>query len=726
MTLRRLIILCLLPALFFACQPAEVEKPGDEPTEKPQPEPEPEPEPEPVKHVDPVSLSFVEKGKNQIDLTAGDTAGTFVLTTTGTDPFIYVAALEKDLEEEHRVISFEYQCGAGVDDLQVFYGKAIAENRSRHFGAIPSSSGTVWKTYSFSIASDRIAYSWGKAGDNLRLDFGNRKNVKITIRSFQIREMNEEEQKAYEAELRKAQGKEAEAGRIAAYLSKSYPCSISSVAVGASEITVKGRTDGGSGYYVADVAPWESITELSAFTQTVPVSSGSFTVTFPRTASRDGLSAYDRILSRFAVVKQEGSNWSLCSHARYADEIHPVRTAAAPTLKNKKGLGGFVVNKYVSDLDQLGIGSVTVNIVLNSVVNTVRSGNYTVEYKYGGVTYYMDKGYTNSLDKIMTECRKRGIVVSAIILNRQSDTNSKATPLLKHPENDGGNYSMPNLTEAAAVNVYAAVLDYLASRYSTDTYGRIHHWIMHNEVDFQKEWTNMGDQPEWRYIDSYERSMRICHNIAHKYDPNASVMISLTHSWAKAEGQYSSKSLLEDLCKYSAAEGDFWWGVAYHPYPQVLSKPEFWKDDTRATYSDASDFCTFKNLEVVSDWVASASHFYKGGKKRLLFLSENGTNSPSYSEEDLSKQAAGAAWVWKKVSALEGIDAIQWHNWQDNRAEGGLRIGLRRFPDDSEMPGGCKPSWYVWQAAGTGSEENVFAPYLSVIGVSSWSEIFGK
>ncbi|MBR0083135.1 MAG: hypothetical protein IJP93_03540, partial [Bacteroidales bacterium] len=373
-----------------------------------------------------------------------------------------------------------------------------------------------------------------------------------------------------------------------------------------------------------------------------------------------------------------------------------------------------------------GIGSETVNIVLNSVVNTVRSGNYTVEYKYGGVTYYMDKGYTNSLDKIMTECRKRGIVVSAIILNRQSDTNSKATPLLKHPENDGGNYSMPNLTEATAVNVYAAALDYLASRYSTDTYGRIHHWIMHNEVDFQKEWTNMGDQPEWRYIDSYERSMRICHNIAHKYDPNASVMISLTHSWAKAEGQYSSKSLLEDLCKYSAAEGDFWWGVAYHPYPQVLSKPEFWKDDTRATYSDASDFCTFKNLEVVSDWVASASHFYKGGKKRLLFLSENGTNSPSYSEEDLSKQAAGAAWVWKKVSALEGIDAIQWHNWQDNRAEGGLRIGLRRFPDDSEMPGGCKPSWYVWQAAGTGSEEGVFAPYLSVIGVSSWSEIFGK
>ena len=339
---------------------------------------------------------------------------------------------------------------------------------------------------------------------------------------------------------------------------------------------------------------------------------------------------------------------------------------------------------------------------------------------------YMDKGYTGQLDQIMAECRKRGIVVSAILLNRQSATGSQATALLKHPENDGGNYSMPNLTRADAANVYAAALDYLAKRYSSDTYGRIHHWIMHNEVDFQKEWTNMGDQPEWRYMDSYVRSMRICHNIAHQYDPNAVVMISLTHCWAKAEGQYAPKSMLEDLCKYSAAEGDFLWGIAYHPYPQALTKPEFWKDDTRATYSDDSEYCTFKNLEVVNDWVWNTEHFYKGEKKRILFLSENGTNSPSYSEEDLAKQAAGAAWAWKKVAALPGIDGIQWHNWQDNRGEGGLRIGLRRFPDDTTDPGGCKPAWYVWEAAGTDQEDTVFDPYLSVIGITNWLAIFSR
>ena len=118
----------------------------------------------------------------------------------------------------------------------------------------------------------------------------------------------------------------------------------------------------------------------------------------------------------------------------------------------------------------------------------------------------------------------------------------------------------------------------------------------------------------------------------------------------------------------------------------------------------------------MSNWVLDKAHLYKGADKRILFLSENGTNSPSYSESDLEKQAAGAAWAWKKVSALEGIDGIQWHNWRDNKAEGGLRIGLRRFSDDAEDPSGKKPAWYVWQAAGTANESAVFDPDAPVVG----------
>ena len=72
---------------------------------------------------------------------------------------------------------------------------------------------------------------------------------------------------------------------------------------------------------------------------------------------------------------------------------------------------------------------------------------------------------------------------------------------------------------------------------------------------------------------------------------------------------------------------------------------------------------------------------------------------------------------------LDGIDAIQWHNWADNRAEFGLRIGLRAFAEGGFNDFDPKPVWYVWKAAGTDQEDEVFAPYLSTIGITDWDSI---
>lgn len=98
-----------------------------------------------------------------------------------------------------------------------------------------------------------------------------------------------------------------------------------------------------------------------------------------------------------------------------------------------------------------------------------------------------------------------------------------------------------------------------------------------------------------------------------------------------------------------------------------------------ATYSMDSDFVTFKNLEVLDKWILTPAHMYGGNVKRLLLLSENGTNARSYDDADMADQAAGAAWAMKKVYRLHGIDGIDWHNWYDHPDEvaQGLRIGLR-------------------------------------------------
>lgn len=499
------------------------------------------------------------------------------------------------------------------------------------------------------------------------------------------------------------------AANIKNYLAKDYPSKVTNVQVTSDKVIIKGNCGGSGTYLLAEITPWQDVTELEKYPYTQDLSGGGFTVTVDRIVpNREGI-RYDKVFSKWAVVKVDGDRQTLDSHARYADDVVPKKSPGALPLRNKKGFGAGDTDLYFSDCKEMNVGSITMNVVLNDYIKGEGSG-----YSYGGQNYSLG-AFKDYVDRVTRRAGEMDLVVSAIIL---CQTNS----IFKDPENKGGNYTMPNLTTAKAFNLYAAALEHMASTHCTPG-NRISHWIMHNEVDFANEWTNMGDQPMMRYLDRYIKSMRICYNIARQYDQNASVLGSYTHCWAKADGSFAPKMMLEKTVEYSSAEGDFRWGVAYHPYPQNLTKPSFWIDDTQATYSLNSKYVTFKNLEVIDAWIRQKENFYKGKTKRVLFLSEQGTNSPSYSESDLALQAAGGAWAWKKVSKLDGIDAIQWHNWADNKAEGGLRIGLRTFAEGSVSNLTPKPVWYVWKAAGTAEEDSVFDQYKTTLGISDWDSI---
>lgn len=499
------------------------------------------------------------------------------------------------------------------------------------------------------------------------------------------------------------------AANIKDYLAKDYPSKVTNVQVTSDKVIIKGNCGGSGTYLLAEITPWQDVTELEKYPYTQDLSGGGFTVTVDRIVpNREGI-RYDKVFSKWAVVKVDGDRQTLDSHARYADDVVPKKSPEAVPLRNKKGFGAGDIDLYFSDCKEMNVGSITMNVVLNDYIKGEGSG-----YSYGGQNYSLG-AFKDYVDRVTRRAGEMDLVVSAIIL---CQTNS----IFKDPENKGGNYTMPNLTTAKAFNLYAAALEHMASTHCTPG-NRISHWIMHNEVDFANEWTNMGDQPMMRYLDRYIKSMRICYNIVRQYDQNASVLGSYTHCWTKADGSFAPKKMLEKTVEYSSAEGDFRWGVAYHPYPQNLTKPSFWIDDTQATYSLNSKYVTFKNLEVIDAWIRQKENFYKGKTKRVLFLSEQGTNSPSYSESDLALQAAGGAWAWKKVSKLDGIDAIQWHNWADNKAEGGLRIGLRTFAEGSVSNLTPKPVWYVWKAAGTAEEDTVFDQYKTTLGISDWDSI---
>jgi len=216
--------------------------------------------------------------------------------------------------------------------------------------------------------------------------------------------------------------------------------------------------------------------------------------------------------------------------------------------------------------------------------------------------------------------------------------------------------------------------------------------------------------------------MRIAQLIARTRNRYTQSWISLEHHWnMQLDHIYRGRELLDILAQFSRVEGDFDWGIAFHPYPQDLFNPRVW-EDKEAVFAFDTPKITYKNLEVLDAYVQRPEMRYQGKAVRGVHLTEQGLNSKGYSANALADQAAGMAYAWSKVSRLKSILSFDYHNWIDNRGEGGLQIGLRKFPDDPADPLGKKPIWYVYQAAGTSKEEEEFGAYLERVRMKSWAE----
>jgi hypothetical protein len=675
---------------------------------------------------------FAQSGTTKLDLDATkinqlkaelQTNGVWNLETQGKDPWIYTKILGQAIDGDAKILSFEYFCPKGLDHLQVYFGPAISQERSKLVRRIGLAEG--WVGYSIDLTKDMK--EWGKSGDFLRLDFGNRPDVNIQIRNLVLRPLTEREKELAanrEAKVRKEAEMEA---RLKAYLEKNYSAAIAEVSTDSTKITVTGNFSSTGQVYLCEIAPYQDVTEVTVFETAVLLKSKKFEQKFSRFDNRNGIN-YDRLLSKWVLAEKTANGYRLISHARFPDVIKAKYDLPKEVAKGRKGIGGFSTNRgHNEDLDELDITSATVNIWFTKFM-FLQPAPGRMEHRYNGKSYYFGVKQVAMFDSTFRTTARKGIVTAAILLvdKAESCPDPEIGRRLQHPDMDpAGIYSMPNMTNPASVDCYAAALDFLASRYSRSDkkYGRCNHWIMHNEVDAGWEWTNMGEKTALIFMDAYIKSMRMCYAIARNYNPHSEVFISLTHywDWTSHLRFYPSKDLMEILSQYTHAEGDFQWAMAQHPYPQSLMEPKTWLDK-QVDFTFNSPLITFANLEVLNAWIKLPEILYKGKIKRTLWLSENGTNSRTYSDQDLKEQAAGFAYTWKKMKKLDGIDGFQWHNWIDNRGEGGLRIGLRRFPDDEKDPGGKKPVWYVFQAADTPNENAVFDQYKEMIGIKDWKE----
>ncbi len=661
------------------------------------------------------------------DLQIAETApGTYEIETTGQDPYLFTHALEQLADSVQHVLAFEYFSATGVGDLQLFFAPPVDERRSL---TVPLSVSEGWTAFSVDFSND--VENWGRAGDSLRLDFGSAPGQTLQLRNLRLRAPTARER---ELAANRAERKRREARlerNLRAYLGATYADTIRHVSVQDSTITIRGTTAGGTeGLILGEVPLHQHVTETASFERAVSVGGDGpdFEVSVARYVETDGR-RYDRLLSKWVLAEETADGMALRSHARFPDEVDARRDLPEAKPASKKGLGGYSAGRDapISDLDSLGITSATVNIWITQLMRAEAS-DATMPFTFNGKTYHVDRGEVQKLDETLRTTAERDIVVSAIILIGQAVDVPDSTigAIFEHPDSDpAGIYSMANVTSPRGVEHYAAMMDFLAERYTRPDarYGRIHHWIVHNEVDAGWVWTNAGEKTPLVFMDLYHKSMRTIYYIARKYDPHAKAFISLTHywDWTSDEHFYHARDLLDILLDFSRAEGDFEWAIAHHPYPESLFEPKAWEDE-KVDFTFGTPLITYKNIEVLNAWVQQPRTFYDGAR-RTVYLSEQGLNSRDYSEEHLLEQAAGMCYAWKKFAPLGGIDAFQYHNWQDNRGEGGLRIGLRRFPDAEEDPGGTKPIWDVYAALGTAREDEACAFAKEIIGIEDWDEV---
>ena len=637
------------------------------------------------------------------------------------------------LDPSVKVLTFEYQCPEGIQDFQLFFAPELKEKNSV-MAKLPATNADQWATFTLHLTDVRDKMNWANTAGNwyIRLDWGNDADKHIRVRNIVLRQPTTDEKLAMAQSAADLFFKEMLGANIESYLYSSYPCRITDVEVTPSNITISGETDGKAGYQVAEVLPYENLTELKKFVITKPVSGKKFRITVARKANYDGFK-YDRSLSKWVIISDSGTSQQISSHALYASKMDYKNNPTAHKPFNKKGMLGIAFwpdNDGIVDIDTMNCGTLGIGITLNNYFHLTRHSPEDVEFSYGGRTYYADGKTVRNTDNMVRTYNRHNCYVLCYVRCYPADlswTDSEASKVLLHPQCSGGFQCAMNIATPEGLNAVAACMDFIGKRYSQPGM-RIHIWATQNEVNANKMWCNLGDNsPEMYFTDYYTRLMRVMANTLQPYDPNAAILAVFEHNWARISGngsQYPSRNMLDKILLFSETEGDFRWGVGAHPYP--AHQPDFWVKDVapEVTFDQSSPKVTFKNLEVLNDWALNTAHFYKKTEKRPVFLCENGVSSVDNTEHNLTLQAAGAAYAWKKANALPGIDSFMWYSPSDYSTDFGLLLGLRFSGDNKAHPYERKPSWHVWQAAGSDREDEVFAPYLKVIGIDSWDQIW--
>lgn len=433
-----------------------------------------------------------------------------------------------------------------------------------------------------------------------------------------------------------------------------------------------------------------------------------------------------RLYSKFAVAVKQGGQFVQVSNFCYITNPEAIATTRTDyPIVGKKGLMISPVNLNTDLIEDLGVQHTTISIDVGSILGPTTNGNYpTINYKYNGKNYSFNGHKIYEYDAMFKALTSKGVIATAVLCNNFVGN----YPQMIHPQSRAATtapYYMFNAAEQAGVEYISAVGSFLAKRYSGIGVGRVANWVIGNEVTARAEWNYMNYVSDQYYAEEYAKALRVMYTAIRSEQANARVYISMDHTWdrnqAPSDGFVDGKDLLDYVNASIMSTGNIDWGVSYHPYPVPLTWSAFWnmpaqyKAMNLVRNSENTPMITVANLGVLTDYLSKPQFISPTGQVRNIIIDEIGFGNGQGEEV----QTAAICYAFYQVLNNQHIDYMVLARDIDIPAEAaqGLCMGLE------SSVGAPRNAYNIYKYIDTPEGAGYTAPYLGVVGVSSWSQV---
>ena len=351
-----------------------------------------------------------------------------------------------------------------------------------------------------------------------------------------------------------------------------------------------------------------------------------------------------------------------------------------PELGSKKGILLDPTMVGTPELTDLNVKHAIYNIPLSHIMGETADPTFpTITYTYRGRNYAFNGAAVNGYDGLFKYLSDQGMTATAVVLNDWNDAFAE----LIHPEarnqESGAYYYMFNASEAEGARTLEAVASFLAQRYSDGEHGMVHSWVIANDINHNRVWNYMNTKDVYHYAAEFEKSFRIFYQAVKSRYANARVYFSIDHAWNSNEGDNSSffngRDVLEAFNEAALQHGNYDWGIAIHPYPEPLTRVNYWSQEYDKS-RDASHL-SIMNLNVLTDMLSEETYLDRSGDIRSVTITELGFSSGS--GERL--QAAAFAYCYYIVEDNPHVDAFLMNRQTDAPEEvlAGMAFGVYEY-----------------------------------------------